>query len=119
MELVDINKGKKKSEHDQVWKGQPLHLDLMFYSDGVVAIYYQPVEFEPIPGHVIKQRHKLESAFVNFRWWHKIFGITQENCVDKAIRKLKAEWEETKQHNLRVEAFRERCGISAGEQHDG
>lgn len=115
MEIVSINKDSQKNEHDQMWKGKAVHLDIIAYDDGFMALYYMDVVAEPIPGMSINQRKALVKYFVKERWWHRFVGVNDEKRMDLAVRKLKKRWEDMKDHTTKIGGLISKYGV---EQYD-
>jgi len=111
MEIVSINKDKQKSEHDQMWKGKVVQLDIVSYKDGFMAAYIMDCTVEPVPGVQIPHKHCLAKHFVKERWWHKLFGINDEQRCARAVDGLKVKWEIMKDNTTKVDRILERYGV--------
>jgi len=114
MKIVNIEKNLKTGEHDQLWKGKPVKLNIQPKIDGFTLLYEIECDEQPFGdmGPTIQHRHSLCGVGVKFKWWHKMLGITEEQRIETGIKKLKKRWAYMVSHTKKFDDIREKYGIS-------
>jgi len=113
MELIELHKDKKTSEHDQVWKDQIFKLVIEpARRSGFVIAYVTETTIAPFgeSGPSWKSEHPVCFVQVSFRWWHRLFGISQEQRIEHGIQRLKRKFSKIMSFNKNMDLIRNRFG---------
>jgi len=111
MEVVNIN--KDKTEHGQMWKGDPVHLDFHRYKKGYMFMYYINCSIQPFgeAGPNVPHTHVLCNLKLEYRWWHKLWCITEEKRIATGVALLKSKWEKLMVELNQFDSLKESYGI--------
>ena len=113
MKVVDLKKNLKTGEHDKVWKGKPVKLDIQPTDNGFILLY--GIEHEVYPygedGPALSCSHSICAVKVSHNWFHKLLGITEEQRIETGMKKLKKRWQYMVTHTKKFEDIRESYGI--------
>lgn len=114
-----VNLHSKSSEHNDVWKGQEVYLDIDRFDNGFAAHYKYEHTAEPMGpgGPVVSCSHSVCTEFVRWYRWFGWFGYTRQKAIDRVIRRLKRRWTDYKEFYT----LREQYGVGPGikEEEDG
>ncbi len=93
MKIVSIN-DKSSSEHNQTWKGKEIKLKIRPAFKGYCLVYEHETEFQPFGEHgpTLPRTWELCGVVVKYRWYHRLFGLTEEDRIDSGVKKLKKRW---------------------------
>jgi len=117
MKIVPLENILNKGEHDKVWKGKIVRLDIRpAKNNGFILVYEMECDIQPLGdmGPTVQHNHAICGVMVKSRWWHKIFGITDKRRIATGMKKLQKRWEEMVAHTKQFDDIRESYGIQEG-----
>lgn len=113
MKVIDLNKNLKTGEHDKVWKGKPVKLDIQPTEKGFMLLYEMVHEVYPYgeDGPAFNHNHPICGVEVSYNWVHKLLGITEEQRIEAGMQVLKKRWQYMVTHTKKFEDIRKSYGI--------
>lgn len=95
MKVISIKDKLATGKHNQMWKGKEIKLNIRSAIKGGYCLTYEyEGEFQPFGEHGPRLPRTWEfcGVVVNYRWYHRLFRITEEDRVDYGMKLLKKQW---------------------------
>jgi len=113
MKIVKFRNDLKCGKYDKTWKGQIAKLDICAEEDGFFLCYSMMVEISPLgdSGPIVLHRHPICVIRIKFKWWHRIFGITEKQRIATGMKRLEKRWKYVEVNTKKFNDIKESYGI--------